>query len=421
VIVMHSALVVVNPSPRRLGRDLLDLALLCLCLLGLVVFAVHGPYGAGDIKLYHRYAMAFWTGAHAFHRLPLEYPPPALLAFSLTLLPPAGDFATVFALWMAAAFLAGYFAFRRFSSRHNAAVYAVYLLVGATGGLLGRFDLLPSLLTVGALWACRRRRYPLAYLLLALGGMLKLYPLALLPLVMIEHRRHLLRSGLDWWRAPALGAGSAVALVGAGFGAAFLLAGGGAFATFTYAAGRPLQVESLGATLLWFGSFLGFPAVTEHGWSSYNLVGPLDLGLIALTTAAGIAGLGWVYLLAWRGRLSLARAFLAVVCVMLLGSKVFSPQYLIWALPLVVEAEGTSVLWLAICACTTLIFPVIYVNDHIFGTPGPLPYSGTFLGAIAVRNLLLLGATARLLLPWPLRLPDRSPAVLEGSLSVTGD
>ena len=408
----------------RLNENALDLALLCVCLVGLVVFAIHGPFGSGDIKVYHRYALAFWTGQHAFHALPIEYPPLSVAIFSLSLLPPLWDFASVYAAWMAAIFLLGYLAFIRFSSHHQATVYAVYLLLGATGALLGRFDLVPALLTLAALWSANRRHFLPAYLFLALGALLKLYPIALVPLLMIEHRRYLTTHDRPWPKAVATGVAAVVALVVASLTIGFLLEGWDSLSTFYYAAQRPLQVESLGATLLWLGSFAGFSAVTEHGWSSYNLVGPLDSGIMALMSVAGIAGLGWVYWRAWTGRLDLGRAFLAAICVTLLASKVFSPQYLIWALPLVAEVEGIDILWLLICACTTLIYPVLYVNDHIFGTPGPLPYTGTFLGTIAIRNAALIVASLRVLVPGR-RLATR-PAV-EGSLhegsamSISGD
>jgi hypothetical protein len=409
---------------RHLNEDTLDVALLCVCLLGLVQFAIHGPYGAGDISVYHRYAIQFWAGKNAFHALPIEYPPLSIAVFTLSVLPPVRDYASVYAYWMAGFFLAGYFAFRKFSSRQNATIYAVYLLLGATGALLGRFDLFPALLTVAAFWAGRRRRFTLAYLFLAAGALLKLYPIALLPVLMIEHRRFLVTHDRPWRLLVAQGMAGVAGLVAASFAIGFLLEGWSSLSTFYYAAARPLQVESLGASLLWLGSFLGFPAVTEHGWSSYNLVGPLDSGIMALLSFAGLAGLAWIYWRCWLGRLDFGRGLLAVICVTLLTSKVFSPQFLIWALPLVVEVEGIDLVWLVICACTTLIYPVLYVNEHIFGTPGPLPYTGTFLGTIAIRNAALIVAAARVLLPGQrlAKAPAAEPARQEGTvMSISGD
>ena len=400
------------------------MALLCVCLLGLVQFAIHGPYGAGDIKVYHRYAMEFWAGKNAFHTLPLEDPPLSILVFSLSLLPPIGDFVSVYAYWVAALFLAGYFAFRRFSGKHKATIYAVYLLLGATGALLGRYDLFPALLAVAAFWSASRHRFMLAYLFLAAGALLKIYPLALVPVLMIEHRRYLMAHDREWGIPVAQGVAAVGGLVAASFAIGFLVEGWNSLSTFYYAAERPLQVESMGATLLWFGSFLGFPAITEHGWSSYNLVGPLDRGIIALLSFAGAAGLGLVYWRSWIGKLDFGRGLLAVICVTLLSNRVFSPQYLIWALPLVVEVEGIDVLWLIVSAGTTLIYPVLYVNEHIFGTPGPLPYTGTFLGTIAIRNFALLLASLRVIFPARQRaiVPAAEPARQERSvMSISGD
>jgi hypothetical protein len=412
-----------------MNEHTLDVVLLCVCLLGLVEFAIHGPYGAGDIKVYHRYAIQFWAGKHAFHALPIEYPPLSIAVFSLSVLPPLRDYVSVYAVWMAALFLVGYFAFRSFSGKHKATVYAVYLLLGATSAVLGRYDLFPALLTVAAFWSASRHKYMFAYLFLAAGALLKLYPIVLVPILMIEHRRYLASHGRDWRVPVAQGVAAVGGLVAASFALGFLVEGWDSLSTFYYASARSLQVESLGATLLWFGDFLGSPAITEHGWNSYNLVTkpgswPLDRALMALLAVAGVAGLCWVYWRCWTGKLDFGRGLLAAICITLLTSKVFSPQYLIWVLPLVAEVEGIDVLWLVVCACTTLIYPVLYVNEHIFGTPGPLPYTGTFLGTIAIRNLVLICATLRIIDPsrrlatQPLAEPVRQES---STMSISGD
>jgi len=413
----------IRNHPWLRGRDkqqTLDLALILVCLAGLVVFSVLGPYGAGDIQLYHHYALAFWSGPGAFHSLPLEYPPLAIAVFSLSVLPPLADYASIFAVWMALIFLGGYAAFIRFSGARTATLYAVYLLLGATGTLLGRYDLVPSLLVVAALWAVARGRFNLAYALLAAGALLKLYPVFLIPLVMLEHRRVLVLAGrAAWWREVAAGAGRAGVIIIAGFGVALALAGWSALNPFLFAAARPLQVESLGATVLWIGSFAGYPAVTQHAFHSYNLVGSLDGGIEVAAALANLAGLAWVYQRFATGRIDLPRAFLAAVAIGILTSKVFSPQYIIWMLPLVAEVEGVSLAWTLVAACTTLIWPVLYISEHVAGTPGPFPYSGTFLGMIAFRNVAMVVATLRVLLPS--RVTVREPSRRERSLSLFGD
>ncbi|MDQ6692259.1 MAG: DUF2029 domain-containing protein [Candidatus Dormibacteraeota bacterium] len=383
----------------RLEDRRVEIGLIGLCLLALTIFAVHGRYGDGDIRIYHRYAVEFWAGRHAFHQLPAEYPPLALVVFTLSVLPPLHDYATVFAIWMSAVFVAGYLAFIRFSTHRQAVIFFFLLIVGATSTLLARYDLIPALLTVAAVWATSRGRYNLAYLLLAAGILLKLYPVFLVPLVMIEQRRALLAEGRSWLRPVTAGASIAGGMVILGFGVAVALGGWSGLSPFFYAGARPLQVESLGASLLWLSSFVGFSAEVEHSFFSYNLIGPLAPGIASISSTAGAAGILWIYWRLWQGRMTLARAFLGVICLVLLSSKVFSPQYLIWALPFVALVEGVDTVWLLVCACTTLIYPVLYVSENIFGSAGPFPYSGTFLGMIAIRNAVLIIATVRVLSP----------------------
>lgn len=392
--------------------------LIAAALLAIDVFVVHRASGWGDVSLYHSYATWFWAGPAAFHSLPLEYPPLSIAVFSLTLVPPVQDFASVFALWMAAIFVGGYLAFRRFGGSRRATLYAVYLLLGATATLLNRFDLIPALLVGFALWAAQRSRWRLAYFLLAAGTLLKLYPVFLIPLFVIEQRRELARSGeLGGLREVAR-----QAWPGAAFGVACLALAlvadyQGALSPLIYASARPLQVESTPGSVLWLASFAGFPALSERSFHSYNLVGPLGPGIGSSFAVLTLVGVGWAWLRHAQGSSDLPRASLAVVCVAIATSKVFSPQYLIWVLPLVALLEDLDPVWIAICALTTLIYPVMYVQDHLIGTPGPYPYSGDFLGAIAIRNLLFCVATLRLLLPVGMRLRHRA----EGAIPIAGD
>src|SRR5260221_10306212 len=137
---------------------------------------VVGRWGSADTRKYPRQGNEFRWARCPLSAFPLDSPPLTILVFTLSVLPPIADYISVYACWMAGVFLVGYFAFRRFSSPQNASIYAVYLLLGATGALLGRFDLFPALLTVAAFWAGRQRRFTFAYLFLAAGALLKLYP-----------------------------------------------------------------------------------------------------------------------------------------------------------------------------------------------------------------------------------------------------
>jgi hypothetical protein len=283
---------------------------------------------------------------------------------------------------------------------------------------------------VAALWATRRRHFAGAYLLLALGVLLKLYPIFLAPLPLIAQwqtlhataqpvegatesvesvesvesagatRRRWARGWRGWLRCPATwrtaeGAALLLGAVGLGFALAFVFNPSGALTEFTYAGARPLQVESTPATLLWLGSIVGIPAHPDFSFVSLNYVGPLDVVLKPLSTVALAVGCLWAYWRFARGRLSLAQAFLAVLGVAVVANKIFSPQYLIWITPFVAEVFGFDGLWLLICALTTLIFPYLYGLRNPIQT---VTYDWAFMPVVAIRNILLLSFTLRAIL-----------------------
>src|SRR5205814_899047 len=110
---------------------------------------------------------------------------------TLTLLPPLADYTSVFGVWMLLFLAAFYVALRRREAPRTAEVCAVYLVLGCFATVLGRYDLVPAAATVVACWAARQRRFTLAYAMLAVGTLLKLYPVFLLPVLVLEHYRSL--------------------------------------------------------------------------------------------------------------------------------------------------------------------------------------------------------------------------------------
>ncbi len=381
-------------------RTWIVLALAVAALLASLVLYMHGPNVHGDQSLYDHYAWDFWAGQSRFRSLPAEYPLLALLPFSLTILPPLPDFVSVFAVWMLVLLVAGLLVLARRESSRVAEVCAVYVTLGAWATVLGRYDLVPAAVTVGALWAGQARRFGPAYALLAAGTLLKLYPAVLLPVVAIEHWRA--RGGRPLGslppRAVLAGAGLFCALAGAGFAVAFLLDPTGWLGPFTYNARRPLQIESLPASLLWASGLLGFDVTPNKSFRSDNLVGPLGGAIGLAAQIALVAGLLWVYGRQARGRLGLTRAAVACLLVVICTGRVLSPQYLIWVLPLLAISErALDPLWLLICLLTTLVFPFAYLQVHPVGSGPPASYPAFLLGLIALRNAALVVATVRVL------------------------
>lgn len=389
-------------------------AVYALVVAGRMYAVTHWKLTSGDVVEYHLYAQAFWLSHPPLHQLPVEYPPLAIIPFSLTLFPPISDIQTIFSLWMAAVVVIGYAGFLRFSTRRRGLIYLLYLLLGSDAVLTARFDIVPALITLAALWATERKRFMLAYLLLAAGILLKLYPAFLLPIVMIAHWQAIrathpttvrIRSGVRALatfvrndpavRAVLSGAALCVGVVALVFAAAIAVAGAAALTGFTYASDRPLQIESTPATILWLGTLVGIPAHPEFSFVSLNMVGPLDVVLKPLSALALIVGCLVVYWRQMRGRLTVGQAVLACLCAVMVTNKIFSPQYVIWVLPIVAAVEGFDLIWVAIGILTTLDFPIVY------GLRAPIwdsPFSWQFMPVIAARNLLLLYATLRAIL-----------------------
>jgi hypothetical protein len=394
---------VARPIPRPvrpvwLTRNRVVLVAVAGVLLLSLLRYLPGAYGHGDIDLYRRYALTFWSGIPHFHSLPAEYPILALAPFTLTLLPPEHDYVTVFGLWMLLLLVAGYVAIRRLESARAAEVCAVYLAIGCCATVLGRYDLVPAAAVVVAYWAARSRRFDLAYGLLALGTLLKLYPLLLVPVVAIEQYRalgaHPLR--LSPPRAVVRGLAIVAAAVAAGFALAAVLDPSRWLGPLDFNAHRPLQVESVPASLLWLTGLAGLPMAADRSYNSYNLLGHAS-GLVGF--AADLALLGGCLLVYWRQlnrRIEFGRALTLCVLVVICTNRVLSPQYLIWVLPLIAIMERDyDPVWLAVCALTTLIFPFAYDSTGLRGRPMPAEYPLYFPALIAVRNALLVVATVR--------------------------
>lgn len=393
-----------------------------------------------DIVHYECYGLTFWLGSHGANLLPAglcsfiqhptpqplrmlpeEYPPLTILPFSLPLLFPLPDYAFIFALFMTLVAALIYWLLARSEARRAGPIYLFYLLIGALGVAQQRFDLLPAACTLLCLLAAERGRWRAAYLALALGVLLKLYPIVLLPALFLAEQR-------AWLAMRESGAGihgaAPIALVVSPRRAwklathwrwqncllfvclLIVVMGGFALLDFTdaiinplsYFLTRPSQIESLAGSVTWLGGLFGAPAVPSFDHGSLNIASDLTRLISPINTLLAIAGLFAIYWLHWRKRIDLAQSMVGLVCVLIVTGKVFSPQYLIWLIPLLayVYARGqTNRLWMAawalICLLTTFIYIFYYSR-----LPDPRTAATTvqslpgFFEFVAARNLLLL-------------------------------
>lgn len=389
----------------------------------------------GDLFQYRCYALAFWQGDAAthvakcamrlpaapfapFHVVPREYPPLALLPFSLPLLFGGAANMTAYVLAFNGLMLACLVATGWLLLRDAVpgcgdplAVrwFALWIALGTTTIALVRFDALPALLVVAGLgYAHRTRPDWRAYLVLTIGALLKLYPALLLVLVATgDWRRradaHSRSSGL-WWRGPIVAFAVSALLQAVVNG----LVGTSGIPWLSVQSGRPPQIESSAAGLLWLGDLVTGQAGTLHANSvehALALPGAAGRPLATLTLAVALVGIAWASYVVVRGRLDFWRAITGTLLALLAGAAIFSPQYLVWATPLValtlrgLPRGGRSRLtraWTATCILTTLIYSVGYLLGWPTTTGFPL---GFFMVLVVVRDGLV-GYCAGLLL-WP--------------------
>ncbi len=170
--------------------------------------------------------------------------------------------------------------------------------------------------------------------------MAKLYPVVLVPLALIE----LWRRGRG--RAVSQGVGAALAVLAAGIGPFLVLAPHGLWWAAHRQLVRPVQVESLAAAVFAAAHMLaGAHLHVVKSSGSDNLVGTGPDLAGTISSVASLLALVVVYVYYVRGpatRERLVTASVAAVAVFIAFTKVFSPQYLIWLMPIVPLLGGRA-------------------------------------------------------------------------------
>ena len=306
----------------------------------------------GDVARYGHFAHEMTSGHWPYRDFFDEYPVLAQpLFFVVRLLP--GPFATSFkwtmALCGAAALVLMVAAIRAplWRVAFAAGVVAISpLIVGPV--FLNTYDLFPALLTIAAVLAFVRDRERTTLVLLALAVAAKVFPLVLLPLVLIESYerggRAAVRRAVAWF-------GGVLVLVHIPFA---IMGPGGLRFSYWVQLKRGLEVESLGGSVLLVLHRLGLHSVTlrDVAPGSRDAVGTLADALAIVSSLAVVAAalyVAWIYL---RGRRDRVLACAAAVTAFVAFNKVFSPQYVAWLVPLVpaagLVASGLIVVALAL-------------------------------------------------------------------------
>lgn len=262
-----------------------------------------------------------------------------------------------------------------------------------------RYDAAVALSLALAAWAAVAHRSVVLGMAVGVAIALKLTPLMVVPLfamLAVRERR---------WRDLSVSAAAAVISIVALTRWSLASSGGHLVDMLRYHADRPLQIESTWGAMMGLLHAVAPGAVqVEKTFGSTNVAGTLGQAASQLSTLATISGLLAVYFVTWRrlaapaaadrARATLA-ATVAVFSVFITCSKLSSPQYLVWVLPvglalsLIDGNRRELILLLAVLVLAQLVYPISYARLEAL-RPGAC-------ALVLARNLTLIVWTIRLL------------------------
>jgi hypothetical protein len=362
-----------------------------------IVILVLAPAVSADVNYY---LLALNGGNDQLPGGLREYPLPAVWLVSLPNLL-ARDDAALYPWLFLGLMLAVDAAFTWFLQR--GATSDAVLVWLAAGPLVGpllwtRFDIVTGAAVAAALILLLRRPV-VSGLLVGAAALLKLWPVLLLPALGAP------RSS----RRPLL---LAAVLLGAGVSLLVLVLEGPdrLLSPLRYQSARGVQIESL-----WALPLMAAWAVSEQPWQIFfsdylalEIGGPGD-GLVralsAAATAVVVGLVAWTAVRLWRrpagaSATDVAWAVLSASALLVVANKVFSPQYLIWLVPVAAALIALDRSAAALrCAAALLvagvlgqlIYPVLYVW---IWTPGDYNLLGTALLALRLVPVIWVAWTA---------------------------
>jgi uncharacterized membrane protein len=343
-----------------------------------------------DVHLYGGFAHSVFAGHVPYRDFFMEYPPGALAVF----LPPQvfgsshynAAFKSLMTLCGAATIVVLALLLVRLGATRGRLWVALGLFALSPIALgpisLNTYDAWPALLTVVALALLLAALPVAAFAVLGLAFAAKVYPVVLVPPALVYVWRTAGRRAAAWSLA-GFAAVAAVLIV------PFLaLAPHGLAESFRAQAARALQVESFFGSLLGVADRLGWYAAhvvhrTGHA-ISYDLTGTLPRVLAGISSAAQLAAVLLVAWLYWRGRdepQRLVGAFAAAVAGFLAFTRFFSPQYLVWLVPLVVLVQPLE--WLLTAVALVLAQVWFFHYRDVFALGG-------YIWLVALRDVLVV-------------------------------
>lgn len=324
---------------------------------------------AGDVAIYHYYANQILDGGLApYGDIDIEYPPGSLVLITIpyALSSDADTYRMLFIIEMILIDALGAVALlilgRRWRQRWG--VWAWVFLIPFLGPIAHvRLDLVPAVLTIWAFERASARRWLESGAALGVGTAIKLYPIALLPILFLVS-----------WRRRQLLIGAALPLIAVAL--PYLGNLKEVFdAVIGYQTGRGLQVESTWGVALLFASNLGYDVTTVYNFGAFHVASSASRFLDTVST---IASGGIAIATYWLSNRHIERGDVrtasllsfSLITLLLVVAAVWSPQFLIWLIALAAVAlcaRGASLRHVAYVlagagVASQIAYPFFYID-----------------------------------------------------------
>lgn len=386
------------------------LFLLFAAILTAAIYIFSTPSSVRD--LYFLYGDAMYRGAvpYADNGMAWEYPPMAFVLFLIPRLMASSPFGygIAYNIEVFAFFMIGLWLIKKTAEHYGRnpvsfmGIYAL-LMILMFEFVADRYDIFPMVTTAAAIYCYVTGRRDWALVFLTVAAAMKLYPAMIVPLVLIS-----MLAGRDW-KSLAKGISVSAAAV-ALLVIPLFLAGADPLSYLQYHILRPLQVETVAASVIMMATSMGLTSSwTMMSFGSDNLFGPwADIILPYLPVLTGLSAV-FLYAAFATVTMKMKRigegtdpqfaiiAFLLISMSMVFG-KVLSPQFLIWLIPFAIlvlacvpgRFSTKRHFLISMAAQAILIQAAFLVNYGMRAADDPFTDAGMAL--IVIKNLALFAS-----------------------------
>ncbi len=300
-----------------------------------------------DIMNYYRQVQQILSGHMPYSDMQFEYPPFAIVFFVIPGLV-SWDISSYRAAFAVLVYIALFFliyysykiADKCSMERWKVNLLIILLVVVGSFFIVSKYDIFPATMIIISLWLYMEKKYTLAFIVMALACMTKVYPAIFLIAMLIPFsvRRE--------WKGFFLGLFifAAVCVI---VELPFLINDPStAFAYLSYHSDRGLQIEAVVSSFIMVPSlFIPSDISIINNYGSHNLTGVLPDSIapyMNMIMAASLLIFAFVMMYrinrserAKENAFSIVGAMcLAMTLIFILFSKVYSAQYIIWIIPL---------------------------------------------------------------------------------------